>query len=270
MSTILNLVDRQKSISQATKQNFIDEQHLQNYLENYLPQFSEDDQLILGFLLLGILNVPYLDWPLEDDAWVVAKTLLPKDNRESIQLDLIRMWAKELNSNVYGQSISILDEFWGLNGHPFLSIQEFERQHSDSSSGINELLVFGLEFFNSHEGSPKDPRGWHQAIWEARSNFRDKKILKRHEFVVRAIIEQPREQTDPLIAYLVHGQSNNDILSRFGITESQLWSFKTAVHNSIWQFANAEKELNENSPRRGKVANRDVISETEYDPFQRS
>ena len=271
MSTVDKLVDRQKTISRLTEKGFIDEYRLRRYLETYLPQFTEEDQHVLGFLLLGTLNSPYLDWALEDHAWVVAETLLPKNSLELTQLDALRLWSRLLTSTNTWQPIAGFEEFWGLNGHPLLGVQEFEDAFWKSIKQSQEdLLRTVLDFFNAQEESPKDPRTWHQLIWEARSNYKDKKTLKRHEFVVRAIIEQPSEQTEPLIAHLVNGHSKKEILSKFGITGRELGAYKAAVERKILQLDYLEKEHYKSFPRSKKRPSRDIIAETQFDPFQRS
>ena len=271
MSKVDKFVDRQKFISHITKNEFVDESQLRSFLEIYLPQFEDEDQHILGFLLLGILNTPYLDWQLDEDAWVVAETLLPKDRQEHKQLDALKMWSRKLTSTNHWQPIARLEEFWGLNGYPLLSLQKFEDASRESSDqAIEELIKTCLDFFNANEDSPKDPRRWHQQIWEARSNYSDRKILKRHEFVVRALIEQSPKQTELLILYLVKGQSKKEICTKFNISEVELRAFKSALDRTIWHLADQEKEYLNSLPKPKIPSNRDVITETQYDPFQRS
>lgn len=268
INTVEHLLERQRSISGLKSKHVVDETRLREYLEDYLPRFWKEDLHTLGYLLLGILNSPFLGWDLEEDSWVVAESLLPRDRNEVAQLELARLWATQLTSNSSMQVIHGIDELWGLNGYPLLSLSDVRDRESASHSSVDELLKVGFELFNADEGSPKDPRSWHQNIWELRTHFVGSKALSRHEFVVRAILEQPKDQHEILVSYLIHGLSNDELALEFGVTEFELKDLKYSVKCSVKRLAFEEQENRESLPKRQKLSSRDVIAETQYDPYQ--
>ncbi len=268
ITTVEYLLERQRSISGLKSKPVVDETRLRDYLEDCLPRFWKEDSHTLGYLLLGILNSPFLGWDLEEDSWVVAESLLPRDRHEVAQLELARLWATQLTSNSSMQVIPGIDELWGLNGYPLLSLNDLRERESASHSSVDELLKVGFELFNADEGSAKDPRSWHQNIWELRTHFVGSKVLSRHEFVVRAILEQPKEQHEILVSYLIHGLSNDELALEFGVTEFELKDLRYSVKCSVKRLAFEERENRESLPKRQKLSSRDVIAETQYDPYQ--